>query len=109
MSTTHCRAENDASRESVIWGRATLTMVTSTRSMKVPRHTASSGIHLRMGVEPLREEWVGIEWDGSRGARGRPGAARGATDVSGRESCGPPAVPDGWCARVGPEGRRESS
>src|SRR5436305_14738495 len=47
-STTHCRDENDVLRSPAISGRATFTMVTSTRSMNVPRLTVIRGNHLRI-------------------------------------------------------------
>ena len=50
MSTTHCRDENEVFRSTAMSGSATVTMVTSTSSMNVPRHTAISGIHLRIGM-----------------------------------------------------------
>ena len=50
MSTTHCRDENEVFRSTAMSGSATVTMVTSTSSMNVPRHTAVSGIHLRIGM-----------------------------------------------------------
>src|SRR3954449_2936094 len=47
-STTHCSALNEVLRSVAICGNATFTMVTSMSSMKVPRHTVTSGHHLRM-------------------------------------------------------------
>src|SRR4051794_35932103 len=45
-STTHCRSENDALSDVWMSGRATFTMVMSSRSMKVPSETATNVIHL---------------------------------------------------------------
>src|SRR5690349_13710134 len=47
-STTHCSALNEVLRSVAICGSATFTMVTSMSSMKVPRHTVTSGHHLPM-------------------------------------------------------------
>jgi hypothetical protein len=50
-------------------GRATVTMVTSTRSMNVPKQTAMSGSHLRMGSS-LRTCGKGVFGPSTIAARG---------------------------------------
>lgn len=45
MSTTRRREVKDECRLSAILGRATSTMLTSTRSMNAPRETVTSGVH----------------------------------------------------------------
>ena len=45
-STTHCRSEKLECRAAWMSGRATLTIVMSSNSMNVPRHTATSVHHL---------------------------------------------------------------
>ena len=45
-STTHCRSEKLEFRARWISGRATFTIVISSSSMNVPRHTATSVHHL---------------------------------------------------------------
>src|SRR3954453_16808814 len=47
MSTTHWSSVNDVRRSGAMSGSATFTIVTSTRSMKVPVQIATNGSHLR--------------------------------------------------------------
>ena len=47
---THGNEVDVVDRSVAIAGSATLTMVTSTMSMKLPRETATSGSHLRMSA-----------------------------------------------------------
>src|SRR3569833_2301826 len=49
MSSTHCRPANEVRRLRAMPGSATVTMVTSTRSMNAPRQPATRGRHLRIG------------------------------------------------------------
>ena len=57
-STTHCRSENDAWRARSIAGRATLTIVMSSRSMKVATATAVSVHHFRSTIGSSRVAWA---------------------------------------------------
>jgi len=52
MSITHCNAENEVDSSRAMSGSATLTMVTSSSSMKVPTQMDTSGNHFFMTTPP---------------------------------------------------------
>jgi len=59
MSITHCNAENEVDSSRAMSGSATLTMVTSSSSMKVPTQMDTSGNHFfmttpRVSTDPTR-------------------------------------------------------
>ena len=58
MSITHCSSLNEVCNDLAMSGSATVTIVTSTRSMNVPAQIAASGSHLRMPswLRPVAEE-----------------------------------------------------
>src|ERR1700712_2478136 len=90
MSITHCRSAKLASRSLEMSGSATLTMVTSISNIRVPRHTAVSGIHFAAGRPPFSA----IEKCCAAGQHqllltlGRPGQQGAQDDVADRAGCG---------------------